>query len=168
MLDISGDNAAVGERVAACCDKHGVTDDMFWLIQRKLLCNRLDDIGGGKHTELYRVDFDVLKNRVNLLCDLICGEIEDGDNARGIFGDDGRDDACAVALMRREGFEVGLDTRAARAVGARDSKAFFHALHKLPPTKKSPRKARISLVKIRLPTMVLTNRFKGLNILDCR
>ncbi len=78
-----------------------------------------------QHTHFDRVRADILKYGVNLFFNHFRRNILRADHTRRIFRDDGNNHAHAVNAVRGEGFEVGLNTRAAAAVGTGNCQILF-------------------------------------------
>ncbi len=79
-----------------------------------------DVCGGKKHAGFDRGDFEGFEHQRNLVGDDFNGDGADGADEIRRFRNDAGDRREAVDAVVLEGFEVGLDSRAGRTIGAGD------------------------------------------------
>ena len=101
-------------------DHHGIEDVVPWPMVPQRLGDRLDHRGGGQHPRLDRADLEVAEDGVHLGPDQVEVDLGRGGHAPGVLGGDGGDRGRAVAAVRGDGLQVGLDARARRGVRARN------------------------------------------------
>ena len=122
-----------GEAVAGGGDEDGVEHGEGCGVAAQGGGDGADGFGVGQHADFDGVDADVGEDGFALGADDVAGDGVHGLHALGVLRGYGGDDARAVCAERAEGFEVGLDARAAAGVGTGDGEdagvGFFVGLH---------------------------------------
>lgn len=107
--------------MAALGDHDGIDDEAANAMAAQSGGDRGGDLGGAEHAQFHRVDADVGKERVELLCDEIDRDGVDPGHALGVLRGERGDDARAVGAEGGERFQVGEETGSTRGIDAGDT-----------------------------------------------
>ncbi len=127
-----GHGGVVGKVRAACCD-HDRIEDHRYAVQ--LLQPVGDDVGregAADHADLDRVHTKVVDHRINLRQHRLGRHRMHGRHANRVLGRDGGDRRHRMAAKHGHRLDVGLNARAAAAVGACDDEDARDGCHGRP------------------------------------
>ena len=112
--------------MAAGGDQYRVEYNILRMMRAQPVGNRTDNVGIIQHAELDRVRPNIVKHAVDLFGDKLWRNGLHRINPGCILRNDNCDSRHAVQPMRLDRFQIRLNARAARRIGAGDAENGFH------------------------------------------